>query len=181
MDFASSGLALSALVVALIALQRASRSRTAPSHEDSIADQRRRLENAKEELAQELAVQRKLIAKLAGGAKLTPEMIEEGRLWHDIPAAAAIAMLERGSVHIIDVRTSQETRLGIIPGAKLIPVDELEARLREVPKDARPKLIYCAAGGRSAAACEFLARQGFDELYNLEGGFSSWTGPRAQS
>lgn len=146
-----------------------------------MADQRRRIENAKEELAQELALQRKLIAKLAGGAKLTPEMIEEGRLWQDIPAAAAIAMLERGSVHIIDVRTPQETRLGIIPGAKLIPVDELEARLREVPKDARPKLIYCAAGGRSAAACEFLARQGFDELYNLEGGFSAWTGPRAQS
>jgi len=76
------------------------------------------------------------------------------------------------------VRTAQETALGIIPGALHIPVDELPQRAREIPKDARTKLVYCAGGGRSAAACEYLSEQGFVELYNLESGFAGWNGPR---
>lgn len=171
---------MTALVLAIIALVRASKG-SDPKLEELGNDQRRRIENLKDELAAELELQRKLIGKLASGAKLSAEMIAEGRLWQDIQAQQAIEMLARGNVHIVDVRTAQETRLGIIPGAKLIPVDELETRLRELPKDGKPKLIYCAAGGRSAAACEFLSRQGFEELYNLEGGFSAWTGPRAQA
>jgi rhodanese-related sulfurtransferase len=41
-------------------------------------------------------------------------------------------------------------------------------------------LIYCAGGGRSAAACEFLASKGYTNLHNLEGGFGAWQGPRAR-
>ena len=41
---------------------------------------------------------------------------------------------------MLDVRTSAETAGGVIPGAILIPVDELEARVRELPKDGRATL-----------------------------------------
>jgi rhodanese-related sulfurtransferase len=41
-------------------------------------------------------------------------------------------------------------------------------------------LVYCAGGGRSAAACEFLSRSGFENVFNLEGGFMSWSGPTAR-
>ena len=58
----------------------------------------------------------------------------------------------------------------------MIPLDELEERKIEVPAS-RKVLIYCAAGARSAEACEYLSRQGHDELYNLEGGISAWPGP----
>ena len=59
--------------------------------------------------------------------------------------------------------------------------DELEARAHELPKDGKPLVIYCAAGVRSAAACEYLSSLGHDGLYNLAGGFAAWTGPRATS
>jgi hydroxyacylglutathione hydrolase len=68
---------------------------------------------------------------------------------------------------------------GIIPGAILIPIDEIETRMKEIPRDGRTTLVYCASGGRSAAACEFLSRAGWGELMNLEGGFSAWNGPKA--
>jgi len=83
-------------------------------------------------------------------------------------------------VRVVDVRTPQETAAGMIPGALRIPVDEIEQRMKELPRDGRRTLVYCAGGSRSAAACEFLSRQGYEELYNLEGGFQSWSGPRAK-
>ena len=125
-------------------------------------------------------MQKKLLARVSAGEKLTREMILEGQLWRDVSSTEAQRMLaaERELV-LVDVRTPAETRSGILPGARLIPIDELEARTSELPRTGVPILIYCAGGGRSAAACEHLARAGFESLHNLEGGFSSWTGPRA--
>jgi rhodanese-related sulfurtransferase len=177
MEYSTYGIAISALVIALIALVRSSRQPKA-GVEDLTQDLRRRMDNQRAELEQELALQRRMLMQLASGAKLTREMIEEGRLWQDIDSSGAQALMAKGGLWILDVRTPGETRTGIIPGAQLIPVDELEARVKELPRDSRPKLIYCAAGGRSAAACEFLSQQGFESLLNLEGGFSAWTGPR---
>jgi rhodanese-related sulfurtransferase len=88
--------------------------------------------------------------------------------------------VQSGDVRVLDVRTPAETTHGIIPGAALIPVDQLEDRWKEIPKDKKQLLVYCAGGGRSAAACEFLSQQGYDSVFNLEGGFSSWTGPTAR-
>ena len=56
----------------------------------------------------------------------------------------------------------------------------LVSYFEEIPRDGRRTLVYCAGGSRSAAACEFLSREGYDELYNLEGGFQAWSGPRAK-
>jgi len=45
-------------------------------------------------------------------------------------------MLDRGEkVLVIDVRTDEEISFGSIPGAIHIPMDQLEARMKDVPKD----------------------------------------------
>ncbi len=170
MQYAALVLGALALLLALVALSRAGRRSEAPQP----SGRSERLES----LEAELVAQRRLLAALAGGTKLTPQMVLEGRLWRDIDAAGAVQLLARGGLTVIDVRTPQETALGVIPGALRIPVDELPQRAGELPKDARPKLVYCAGGGRSAAACEYLSEQGFVELYNLESGFMGWNGPR---
>ena len=82
---------------------------------------------------------------------------------------------------ILDVRTPQETAGGYAEGAILIPIEELEARARELPHDGKPVVIYCAAGVRSAAACDYLSSKGHDGLHNLAGGFPAWTGSHAKS
>ena len=35
-------------------------------------------------------------------------------------------------------------------------------------------LVHCAAGGRSAKACDKMGQLNFKNLYNLEGGFKAW-------
>ncbi|MFN0244068.1 MAG: rhodanese-like domain-containing protein [Planctomycetota bacterium] len=177
MIYAALALAVLAFLIALSARSLAASQKRAI--EDAQSDALRRVENLAEETEAKLALMRRVLAQVASGAKLTPEMILEGRLWHEIGASDAVAMVQAGNVRLLDVRTPQETSLGIIPGAQKIPVEELEARVKEVPKDGRKMIVYCAGGSRSAAACEFLSAQGYDELYNLEGGFNSWSGPRA--
>ena len=81
-------------------------------------------------------------------------------------------------VPIIDVRTPGEYSSGHIPGAILIPVDDLPKRLGEIPKDAETVIVHCASGGRSSAACQYLGEQGFLNLVNMVGGFNAWKGPR---
>lgn len=75
-------------------------------------------------------------------------------------------------VYLLDVRTPEEFRERRLEGARLIPVDQLSRRIREIPGD-RPVLVYCAVGSRSSQAANYLARQGF-EIYNLFGGIYAW-------
>jgi rhodanese-related sulfurtransferase len=173
-----------ALVVAVIALVVALAARARASGvnkqiEDAQSEARRRVENAQTENEKHLDTLRRTLVKLARGEKLDDDMILEGRLWRETDAREAVAMVTAGNVRLLDVRTPQETAAGIIPGAVLIPIDQLEARVREIAKDKKPLLVYCAGGSRSAAACEFLSTQGHDDLLNLSGGFGAWNGPRA--
>jgi hypothetical protein len=117
MEYSTYGIAISALVIALIALVRSSRQPKA-GVEDLTQDLRRRMDNQRAELEQELALQRRMLMQLASGAKLTREMIEEGRLWQDIDSSGAQALMAKGGLWILDVRTPGETRTGIIPGAQ---------------------------------------------------------------
>jgi rhodanese-related sulfurtransferase len=178
MEYAALAIALVALLVALAARSTAAGLRR--KIEDAGLDARRRSENATEEMEKGLTSVRRVMAEIAAGKKLTPEMVLEGRLWRDATPAEAARMVASGSVHVIDVRAPQETAAGVISGAKLFPIDQLESRIRELPKDGKPMLVYCAGGGRSAAACEFLSQNGFENLFNLEGGFMSWSGPTAR-
>lgn len=178
MEAAAIVIALLALILALAARNAA--SRPARRIEDAKAEARRRCENLKEELRDEIETLRRTVSRMAAGERLSAEMVLEGRLWRELSPDEGAAMVGAGGVRILDVRTPAETSQGIIPGAILIPVQEIEERWREIPKDGRATLVYCAGGERSAAACEFLSRQGYTGLHNLAGGFLSWNGARAK-
>ncbi len=128
-------------------------------------------------MEQAIEINRTFLARLASGEKLESEQILEGRVWGDVNQARAIEMLAQG-VRVLDVREPEETMGGVIPGAIRIPVNSLPMQFGELGKKSTPTLVYCAMGVRSAAACEFLSEQGFAGLYNLEDGFSSWSGPK---
>lgn len=84
---------------------------------------------------------------------------------------------------LIDVRQPGEYGSGHLPGALLIPLKELPGRSTELDPR-QPTIVYCAVGGRSSAAAQFLQGQGFSEVYNMPGGIKGWqervaTGPMA--
>ncbi|HJW71588.1 MAG TPA: rhodanese-like domain-containing protein [Geothrix sp.] len=74
-------------------------------------------------------------------------------------------MLSRGA-QIVDVRTKAEFRSQSHPKAINIPLDELDARLRELDPN-RPVLLCCASGSRSAVGVSLLRKKGFKEVANL--------------
>ena len=175
-----------ALVIALFALLIALGTRLKISSHSSRLDDLekdlpRQLRNLSAEVEESLTIQRRLLAKVAKGEELDTDQVEEGRLWRDASGAEALALVTDSSAHILDVRTPLETAGGHAEGAQLIPIDELEARKHELPRDSKPLLIYCAAGVRSAAACDYLSSKGRDGLHNLTGGYPAWTGPRTSA
>ena len=82
-------------------------------------------------------------------------------------------MIDEGKVVLIDVRQPHEYAGAHIKGSKLIPVDALFGRIDEVPED-KDILFHCAAGVRSALACEMAAAMGRTRCYNMEGGMDAW-------
>lgn len=78
---------------------------------------------------------------------------------------------------VLDVRTMEEYSVGRIPQARHIPLSQIAQRVSELEsccKD-KPILVSCRSGSRSARACFFLRRRGFEQVYNLKGGLIAWT------
>jgi rhodanese-related sulfurtransferase len=79
----------------------------------------------------------------------------------------------RDGATVIDVREPFEYVAGHVPGAELIPIGQLPARTRDLPRTA-PVYVICATGNRSLAAAGYLARAGV-EAWSVAGGTSGWT------
>ncbi|MCG8567449.1 MAG: rhodanese-like domain-containing protein [Desulfobacterales bacterium] len=87
----------------------------------------------------------------------------------------AAGLIRDPEVLILDVRTPGEYGRGRIPGSKLIPIRQLQARLDELlPHKDKPILVYCASGNRSTVGSKVLVDQGFARVYNLRRGIKAW-------
>jgi len=73
---------------------------------------------------------------------------------------------------LIDVRTEEEYIQGYIETANLIPLQELENRLGEIPKN-KQIIVYCRSGARSREASIILINNGFGMVYDM-GGIIAW-------
>ncbi len=79
-------------------------------------------------------------------------------------------------LRIIDVRTPEEHARGSIPGAVLMPLDQLRGRLQEL-EGFDPNgltVIHCRSGQRSYVAARLLEQRGFRNVRNLAGGYLSY-------
>ena len=81
-------------------------------------------------------------------------------------------MRSREEFLLLDVRTPQEHAAQAIEGSHLIPLRELDSRMDELPKR-KEIVVYCRVGSRSAHACSYLSRIGYN-VKNLEGGIMLW-------
>ena len=141
----------------------------------------REIEGLRGDLDRGLGVTRAHLAAVAAGDPPERDVILRGAPYRDLQPAEALALYEKTpGLFVLDVRTPAEFANGHIPNAHLIPVDELEDRLGELPPKDAPMLVHCAAGGRSTAACQTLGQHGYTRLSNLVGGMHTWPGPRVQ-
>ncbi len=73
---------------------------------------------------------------------------------------------------LLDVRQPEEYREGHISGAKLIPLPELNRRMKELARN-REIICVCASGSRSQSASRQLIAEGYT-VTNLRGGMNGW-------
>lgn len=76
---------------------------------------------------------------------------------------------------LIDVRETSEynAELGHIAGTKLIILSTIPQNLALLPKD-KTIVFICRSGARSSQAASFAKSQGFDNIYNMQGGMLLW-------
>jgi rhodanese-related sulfurtransferase len=90
----------------------------------------------------------------------------------DYTPADVARLWAAGEVQLIDVRQPHEHEAGRIAGSTPIELNELAARAGEIDP-ARPVVLYCRSGGRSAMAQSALAGAGYD-AHNMAGGMLEW-------
>jgi rhodanese-related sulfurtransferase len=89
-------------------------------------------------------------------------------------SVAQAHQLRQDGVFVLDVRQPEEWEELHIPGATLIPLDQLEARLSEVPTD-QQVLVYCRSGNRSQEGREILLSAGIQQVTSMAGGIREWS------
>lgn len=78
---------------------------------------------------------------------------------------------------LLDVREPDEYSAIHAPDAKLIPLGQLNSRLKEIEayKD-KPIVVMCRSGRRSAEAVSLLKEAGYTQVSNIKGGIMAWEG-----
>ena len=84
--------------------------------------------------------------------------------------------IQNSGIQLLDVRSSGEFNQGHIAHAFQADwnnPEQFKERIASLDKH-KPLYVYCLAGSRSAAAQKWLIQQGFETVYNLQGGINSW-------
>lgn len=99
------------------------------------------------------------IQKLAGG------------MGAEIGTLEATRLMNQGSL-VLDVRDEKDYTAGHLPKARHIPLRDLAGRLNEIGKYKEKPVIV--TGTRAGAACRLLRQSGFNNVFQLKGGFAAW-------
>lgn len=109
-----------------------------------------------------------LLGALAGRGQAQPA--------DSVTLDVARAELEAGRALLIDIREPEEHATGVAPGARLLPMRQLAARIGEVPNRAdQPVLLICNTQNRSSATLKALRERGYANVRFVQGGMSEWT------
>ncbi|MBB1519558.1 rhodanese-like domain-containing protein [Aquipseudomonas guryensis] len=85
----------------------------------------------------------------------------------EIDQSAALRTLVLPDTVLIDVRSADEFASGALPGAQLIPHDQIGARIAAVVPDKNtPVVLYCRSGRRSSQAQDELRALGYTQVMN---------------
>jgi rhodanese-related sulfurtransferase len=112
---------------------------------------------------------------LSGAMLLWPLVARLMRPGQEVGPAEAVQLMNRRDAVVLDVRDAADYKSGHITNARNVPESELDARAKELEKiKARPVIVSCARGNRSAGIAAKLRKLGFNEVFSLRGGIAAW-------
>jgi rhodanese-related sulfurtransferase len=97
--------------------------------------------------------------------------------WEVHPAQLAECRTKDPNLLLLDIRRPDELAKAQIPGATVIPMNEIEARLDSelAPQKSRPIVVLCHHGSRSLRVTAFLRHHGFTNVHSLAGGIDAYS------
>ncbi|MDH5526205.1 MAG: rhodanese-like domain-containing protein [Nitrospirota bacterium] len=75
---------------------------------------------------------------------------------------------------LLDVREVPERAFCNIDGSLHIPMNQVPARMAELDRD-KDIVVFCHHGVRSFQVAAYLKANGFENVYNLDGGIDQWS------
>src|SRR5512139_2059050 len=113
-----------------------------------------------------------LVAFASGAMLVWPLVQRRFSAMKELGTLGATHLVNTQDAVLLDLRETKDYEGGRLPNAVHIPLSQLDARAGELAKYAsRPVIAYCATGSRSRNAGAALAKAGFKDVYNLNGGF----------
>ncbi len=113
-------------------------------------------------------------ALISGALLLWPRLIG-GVSASGLGTLEATQLMNSKNALVLDVREPDEYAAGTITGSRNIPLSAIAQRAGELSKHkAKPVVVICQSGQRSAKATGQLQKEGFTEVYNLSGGINAW-------
>lgn len=96
----------------------------------------------------------------------------------NISGAEALNLIKKNKdLIVLDVRTKSEYQTGHINASKLMPVNEIASRIKELEKfRGKAILVHCASGGRSPKAVNVLLKNKFSPIYHMNHGLADFNG-----
>jgi len=92
-----------------------------------------------------------------------------------ISVSDAKALLDKGGITFLDVRTKKEYKSGRVPGAINLSRGLIEFKIGKKIADKNASVIaYCKTGGRSSLATYTLVRMGYKNVKSMDGGWKAW-------
>lgn len=112
------------------------------------------------------------IVLVSAGALLWPSLTVRGK--RGSPQDITM-LINRGKATIVDVRDAKDYADGHLPDAKNIPLADLDQRIGELDKfKSRSLIVVGKSDARASSAAGKLAKAGFADVVNLEGGVAAW-------
>lgn len=112
------------------------------------------------------------IALISGGMLLWTSL---SRGTGGVSPAEAVRLINHEKGVLIDVCEPAEHAAGHCPGARNIPLGQIDKRLGELPKNKDlPVLVACQSGMRAERAAAALRRQGWTRATAIAGGLRAW-------
>ena len=112
---------------------------------------------------------------ISGLLLVWPVVAKLMRPGQEVGPIEAVQLINRRDAVVLDVRDPAEYKSGHITNARNVPEAELDTRAKELEKvKAKPIIVSCGRGNRSAAIASKLRKLGFAEVVSLRGGLAAW-------